>query len=147
MAGPGKRALPLTHGWENKMTTDLKMLAWVAGVTALMWLPYILARIMASGMMATLTYKADNDPLPDWAARAKKAHYNAIESLVPFAAVVLVAQATATANATTALWSTIYFWARVAHYLGYISGFPFVRTALFTVGWLATIIIFWQIVG
>ena len=129
------------------MTTDLKLLAWTAAFTALLWLPYIVARIMASGLMATLTYAADNDPLPAWAQRAKKAHYNAVENLVPFAAVVLVAQVTQTANATTALWAVIYFWSRVVHFFGYTSGVPFVRTLSFAVGWLAIAIIFLQIVG
>jgi uncharacterized MAPEG superfamily protein len=129
------------------MTTDLKMLAWVSALTALMWLPYILARIMASGLMPTLTYAADNDALPGWATRAKKAHYNAIESLAPFVGVVLVAHLTQTANATTAMWATIYVWARVIHYVGYISAIPFVRTLSFAVGWLAIMIIFLQIVS
>jgi len=129
------------------MTTDFKILAWVAALTALMWVPYILARIMTSGLMPTLTYAADNDPLPGWAARAKRAHTNAVENLAPFAAVVLVAHLTAAANATTALWATIYLWARVIHYLGYTAGVPFVRTLSFAVGWLAIMIIFLQIVG
>ena len=129
------------------MTTDLKILAWTAAFTALLWFPYILARIMASGVMATLTYAADNDPLPAWAQRAKKAHYNAVENLVPFAAVVLVAQVTQTANATTALWAVIYFWARVVHFFGYTSGIPYVRTLSFAVGWLAIMIIFLQIIA
>jgi uncharacterized MAPEG superfamily protein len=128
------------------MTTDLKMLAWVAAATALMWMPYILARIQTSGLMPTLTYAADNDPLPDWAARAKKAHANAIENLAPFAAVVIVAQLAGAANGTTALWAVIYFWARVVHYVGYATGVPFVRTLSFAVGWLAIMIIFLQIV-
>ena len=129
------------------MSTDLKILAWVAALTALMWLPYILTRLLNSGLMRTLNYEADGDPLPAWAARAKKAHYNAIENLVPFAAVVLVANLTATANATTAMWATIYLWARVVHYLGYTAGIPFLRTLSFSVGWLATMIIFTQIMG
>ena len=66
---------------------------------------------------------------------------------MPFATVVLVAHLTATANATTALWATIYLWARVIHYIGYTSGVPFLRTLSFSVGWLATMIIFTQIVG
>ena len=33
------------------MSTDLKMLAWIAALTALMWLPYILTRLMNSGFM------------------------------------------------------------------------------------------------
>jgi len=129
------------------MSTDLKILAWIGALTSLMWLPYILARLLSSGFMRTLTYEGDSDPLPAWAQRAKKAHYNAIENLVPFAVVVLVANLTATANATTAFWSTIYLWARLVHYLGYISGIPFVRTLSFAIGWLATLIIFTQIIG
>lgn len=129
------------------MTTDLTMLAWTAAFTSLLWIPYILARIQRSGLMETLTYVADNDPLPTWASRAKRAHHNAVENLAPFAAVVIVAHLAAAANATTALWATIYFWARVAHYFGYISGLPFVRTLLFAVGWLAIMVIFWQIVS
>ncbi len=129
------------------MTMDLKMLAWTAGFTALLWLPYILARLMTSGLIPTLTYMADGDPLPAWAQRAKKAHYNAIENLVPFAAVVLVAHLAGAANGTTALWAVIYFWARVVHYIGFTAGVPFVRTLSFAVGWLATMIIFLQIIG
>lgn len=128
------------------MTTDLQMLAWVAAITALMWLPYILARIQTSGLMPTLTYVADDEPLPGWAARAKKAHYNAIENLAPFAAVVLVAHLAQAANGTTAVWAVIYFWARVVHYVGYTAGVPFVRTICFAIGWLAIMIIFLQIV-
>ena len=86
------------------------------------------------------------DPLPDWASRAKKAHANAIENLAPFAAVVLVAHLAQAANETTALWSTIYFWARMVHYVGYSAGVPFVRTLSFAVGWLAIMVIFLQIV-
>jgi len=129
------------------MTTDLTMLAWTAAFTSLLWIPYILARIQNVGLMKALSYTADDEPLPGWAARAKKAHYNAVENLAPFAAVVIVAHLAAAANATTALWASIYFWARVAHYFGYISGLPFVRTALFTVGWIAILVIFWQIVA
>jgi uncharacterized MAPEG superfamily protein len=129
-----------------QMTTDLTMLAWAAAFTSLLWIPYILARIEKVGAMKNLTYVADDKPLPDWAQRAKRAHYNAIESLAPFAAVVIVAHLTASANAATAVWSMIFFWARVAHYFGYISGLPFVRTTFFTVGWIATLVIFWHIV-
>lgn len=128
------------------MSTDLKMLAWTAAFTALIWLPYILARIMASGLVPTLTYAADRDPLPGWAERARRAHYNAVENLAPFAAVVIVAHLTATANGATAIAAIVYFWARVVHYVGYALGAPFVRTLAFAVGWLCIIVIFVQII-
>jgi len=129
------------------MTTDLKMLAWVAFITILMWLPYILAHIMNAGLIPALTYTADDKALPDWAARAKKAHYNAIENLAPFAALVIVAQLAHAANASTATAAVVYFWARVAHYVLYVAGVPFGRTLSFAVGWLAMLWIFWQIIA
>jgi uncharacterized MAPEG superfamily protein len=144
---PGRDNSQIVIGEMRQMTTDLKVLAWVAAVTSLMWLPYVLARIMSSGLMPTVTYAADNDKLPDWAARAKKAHYNAIENLVPFTAVVIVAHLAQAANATTAVWAVIYFWARVVHYVGYAAGVPFVRTIAFSVGWLSIMVIFLQIIS
>jgi uncharacterized MAPEG superfamily protein len=128
------------------MTTDLTMLAWAAGFTAILWIPYIVARIQTYGSARTLAYTAEREPLPVWAERAKKAHYNAVENLAPFAALVLVAQAAGVANSTTAMASVVYFWARVAHYLLYISGIPYVRTLTFTIGWIAMAVIFYVIV-
>ena len=128
------------------MTTDLNMLAWTAGITILMWLPYILAHIANVGVVTALTYQADDSPLPAWAARAKKAHYNAIENLAPFAALVLVAHISGAANEASAIAAITYFWARLAHYVLYTAGIPFGRTITFAVGWLAMACIFWQIV-
>ena len=91
------------------MSTDLKVLAWTAALTLLLWLPYILARLMREGVVATVTYLADTKALPVWAERAKKAHYNAVENLAPFAAIVIVAHLTQTVNATTATAAVIYF--------------------------------------
>ena len=128
------------------MTTDLYVLAWAAGFTALLWIPYIMARAQTYGLAKTLTYVSDSEPLPVWAERARKAHYNAIENLAPFAALVLVAHAVGAANETTATAAIVFFWARVAHYLGYISGLPYLRTLTFTIAWIAMVVIFWMIV-
>ena len=128
------------------MTTDLMMLAWTAAFTLLLWLPYILAHIANAGLLPALTYQADDKPLPAWAARAKKAHYNAVENLAPFAALVVVAHLTAAANEATAAAAIAYFWVRVAHYIVYVVGVPFGRTITFALGWAAQLCIFWQIV-
>ena len=129
------------------MTTDLTMLAWTAGFTTLMWLPYILAHIVNVGVLPALTYKADDTPLPPWATRAKRAHYNAIENLAPFAALVIVAHLIGAANSATAAATIAFFWVRVAHYVLYTAGVPFGRTATFAIGWFAMASIFWQIVN
>ncbi len=127
------------------MTTDLEMLTWVSGITILMWLPYILAHIANVGVLPALTYRADATPLPGWAARAKKAHANAIQNLAPFAALVIAAHLSGAANEATAAAAVAYFWARLAHFFLYISNVPFGRTTTFVIAWLAMACIFWQI--
>ena len=129
------------------MTTDLKMLAFTAGLTALLWLPYITSHLLNVGLLAALTYRADDEPLAPWAARAKKAHYNAIENLAPFAALIVVAHLTGAANTATAAAAMVYFWARVAHYFLYAANVPFGRTLSFATGWFAMGYIFWQIIS
>ena len=40
-----------------------------------------------------------------------------------------------------------YYWLRVAHYLTYTAGIPFVRTLTFVGSWLVQICILYQILG
>ena len=128
------------------MSVDFQMLAWVTFFTAAMWLPYILAHIVNVGLVPALTYRADDTPLPAWAQRAKQAHYNAIENLVPFAILVVVAHILGAANAATASAATVYLFARLAHYPLYILNVPLGRTLTFAVGWFAMACIFYQII-
>lgn len=129
-----------------EMTTDLQMLIWVSLLTLFLWLPYVLARLVRYGLIETISYRKDGEPVAAWATRAKKAHYNAIENLVPFAIAVLVAHITNAANDMTALASIVYFWARLAHYPLQISSLPIGRTVAFAIGWVAILIIVLQII-
>jgi uncharacterized MAPEG superfamily protein len=73
-------------------------------------------------------------PEPEgWMARGKRAHYNMIENLAPFAALVLVAHVTGAASPTSALGAQLFFWGRVGHAVTYIAGIPWARTAAFAV--------------
>ena len=127
------------------MPTELTMLVWVAVLTALLWLPYVLAKIISSGAIETLTYKADSNPLPLWAERAKKAHYNSVENLVIFAVLVLTAHLLQISNEATITSSVAYFWLRAAYYPLYILNIPFGRTLTFAGAWFAQACIAYQI--
>ena len=127
------------------MTNELELLVWLAGLTMFMWLPYILAHIFNVGFIQALTYQADGEPLPEWAARAKKAHYNAIENLAPFAVLVIAAHLANVNNDVTASAALVFFWFRVAHYIVYMLGIPFGRTLTFSGSWLAQICFLYQI--
>mgnify|MGYP003624326444 FL=1 len=127
------------------MTVELEMLTWTAIATLLMWPPYILAHIANVGMVEALTYRADGAALPGWAARAKKAHYNAIENLLPFAVLILVAHAVGVSNAATQSAAMAFFGLRLAHYAVYVFGVPFGRTLTFVGSWLAQLCIVYQL--
>ena len=74
------------------MTPELTYLTWVAALSAVMWLPYILNTIMVRGIVDAVGYP-DNPKLPAaWAARMKAAHYNSVENLVLFATLVLISE-------------------------------------------------------
>ena len=116
------------------MSVELKYLVFVATFTALMWIPYILNMIMVRGLLDAVGYPENPKPLAPWATRMKAAHYNAIENLAVFAALVLVAHAAGIKGEATALACVIYFWARVVHFLAYTFAIPWVRTLAFAVG-------------
>ena len=116
------------------MSVELKYLALVSAFTAVIWIPYILNVIVVRGVLDAVGYPENPKPMAPWAARMKAAHYNAVENLVVFAALVLVANAIGAKSEATAMACIIYFWARVAHLLAYTFGIPWARTIAFTVG-------------
>jgi uncharacterized MAPEG superfamily protein len=128
------------------MSPELRYLALVAALTALLWVPYILNEIMVRGLMDAVGYPANPKPLAPWAQRLKSAHYNAVENLVVFATLVLVASAAGVHHPAVATAAAVYFWARVVHALAYTLAVPWVRTLSFVVGfamqmWVAAVIL------
>ena len=129
------------------MTNELTSLLWVTALTAVAWVPYILNTIMVRGLIEAVGYPDNPRPLAPWAARMKAAHYNAVENLVVFAALVLLANAAGVSTPTTILACSVYFWARVVQWLCHVAGIPYVRTLAFAVSLIGLAIIFFAIVG
>lgn len=129
------------------MKTELLYLTCVTALTGLLWIPYILDRIAVWGLSDTVGYPANPKPQSAWAERLIKAHYNAVENLVVFAALVLAAHAAGISNGTTASACVVYFWARVVHTAAYTFAVPWVRTLAFAVGFFAQATLAWQLLA
>lgn len=127
------------------MKTELLYLTLVAAFTGLMWVPYILDRLAVRGLVDAVGYPENPKPQSPWAQRLKKAHSNAVENLVVFAALVLAAHALGVSSGAIASACIVYFWARVVHALAYTLAVPWVRTLAFTVGFFAQAVIAWQV--
>jgi uncharacterized MAPEG superfamily protein len=129
------------------MRTELLYLVYVTAFTGLLWIPYILDRVAVRGLIEAVGYPQNPKPQSPWAQRLMRAHYNAVENLVVFAALILVADAVNVSNGVTAGAAMVYFWARVAHALVYTFAVPWGRTLAFTVGFIAQAVVAWQILG
>jgi uncharacterized MAPEG superfamily protein len=127
------------------MTPDLQMLVWSA---ALALLQMLVASMGAQGQVGLPILAGNREavpPLTGWAGRAKRAHYNMLESLVVFAIVVIVAHLAGKANAATALGAALFFWARLAYAIIYVVGVPWLRTAVWAVSLAGIVLIFVQL--
>ena len=123
---------------------SLEWLAATALMTALFWVPYILERMMALGIVGALQPVDPEQVLKQalWAQRARRAHYNAIENLAVFATLVLVAQAMGKAGDSQVLLAAqVYFWARLVHFPALTFGITGVRTLAFLAAFAAQIIV------
>ena len=128
------------------MTSELMSLVWVTALTGILWVPYILNTIGVRGLMNAVGYPAEPKPLAAWAEKLKCAHYNAVENLVVFATLVLIANAAGISNETTVLACTMYFWARLVHVIAYTFAIPWVRTLAFVAGFAAQALLVLQLI-
>jgi uncharacterized MAPEG superfamily protein len=128
------------------MTTDLWMLVWTAILALAMPFTYATGRILAPGGSEWAFGNRETElAVPQWAARAYRAHVNLTENLAPFVILVLVAHVSGRANGTTALGATFFFWARLLYVPVYMAGLIYVRTAVFFVGTVGEIMILTQL--
>ena len=122
------------------LTIELRYLAIVVVATAAMWIPYVIARATSNGAAAAL---GTPDPArmveTAWAKRSRMAHVNAVENLVLFAPLVLIAAVAGISTPGTVFAAKLYLGARLVHYLVYTMGIPGLRTFAFLTGWVATL--------
>ncbi|MBL4888396.1 MAG: MAPEG family protein [Candidatus Lindowbacteria bacterium] len=130
------------------LSSELYWLVLVTLMTALIWVPYIINRIVEEGLWTALKNpNPDTRPNAQWAFRAEAAHKNAVENLVVFAALVLALQMTEAATPMTAMAAMIFFYARAAHLVVYVLGIPLVRTIVFFIGFLAQMVMGLTVLG
>jgi len=86
--------------------------------------------------------RAQQAALTGWGARALAAHQNGFETFAPFAAAVLVAHAVGAPAGLVAGLAVLFVVSRVAYVACYIADLSSLRSAVWGVGWLATLGLF-----
>jgi len=116
------------------MTLELTMLLWS---TLLTFLLILIPAGVALNRNGPHAQGGPRDDLPEptvFQKRASRLSANMQENMVLFAALVLTAHVAGISNAYTMLGAQIFFYARVAHAIIYIMGWPMVRPLFWFAG-------------
>ena len=130
------------------MTRELFWLTLTVGLTGLLWVPYMIDRMLVRGMWGAMANPSrDDKPQSLWAQRLYFGHTNAVDNIAVFAPLVLILNAMDYSSKWTVMACAVYFWSRVAHLIVYTIGLPVFRTLAFTVGFIAQVVLFLAVFG
>ncbi|MFT4820635.1 MAG: putative MAPEG superfamily protein [Candidatus Azotimanducaceae bacterium] len=129
------------------MNTELTMLVLSVGLLLVILLTQGAVGVLANGLAAQAGAR-DGLPQPsELHARITRLRANMIENLLLFAPVVLVAQAIGVSNEMTVLGAQLFFYARLAHAVIYMAGWPWIRPLAFAIALIGTLMIGSQLFG
>lgn len=127
------------------MTPELTLLLWSTVLT------FVLIMIPAGEALRKNGAKAqggarDNLPEPSiFIKRATRLYQNMLENMVLFIPLVLITHVTDASNAMTLLGAQIFFYARVAHAMIYLAGWPMIRPLAWFISVIGMGLIAWQL--
>ena len=133
------------------MTLELKWLTYTALLAGSLWIPFVIGVNTTEflGKAQQFIRPPDHGQMKPWVHRSFRAQQNLLEQFVPFAIIVLVASVNHVSTRTTIACSIIFFWLRVAHAIGMISGFARfpLRPMLYFAAWVVMLIFAWQVLA
>lgn len=130
------------------MTTELYWLVLSILLTAVLWLPYIINRLVEQGFFTALwDPDGETSTKTAWAERLMNAHVNAVENLVLFAPLVIILQILEMNTELTAMATMLYFFSRLAHVLLFTLRIPVLRILAFFGGFIAQMMLIFTLLG
>ena len=130
------------------MTTEIFYLLATILLTSIMWIPYIINRILEMGLWPALyNPQPDTQPEAQWAKRMMNAHENAVENLIIFAPLVILVEITNTHSSISGLAVILYFYARLFHFLVFSFGIPLLRVPAFIAGFIAQMLLLFNLLN
>ena len=121
--------------------SELYYLLLSAGLCIILWVPYVLERILNWGLLDTVGFPDNPPPQAKWAQRMKSSHYNLIENIVPFAILVFLLHSMEVSNSQTMMGAALFFYGRVVHAICQTLAVPWLRTGGFFASWVGMVMI------
>lgn len=130
----------------QSMSSELQFLVWAVALAFGQLLIAMFGSVQQIGMSTAVGNRDKIPEITGWAGRARRAHSNMLESLVLFAALVLVAKAMDLSNGNTILGAQLFFWGRLAFALIYLFGIVWLRTAAWMISVFGLLLIFFELI-
>lgn len=124
---------------ETNVTHLLSLVVYMAAITWLLLLVASLIRAKGWTPQGMKVAMGNRDDLPEptpFAGRADRTAKNTLENFALFAALALVAHVSGTQSPQVLLGAEIFFWSRLVFIAVYYLGIPYLRTAVWTVGFV-----------
>jgi uncharacterized MAPEG superfamily protein len=128
------------------MSLELQLLVCAVALTVIQATAAVVGTLSQAGLPWAASNRDVAMDFTGWVGRAHRAHRNMLESLVLFAALVLVAHAASRENAMTVLGAQIFIWSRAAYAVIYLVGLPYLRTAAWLAAFVGLALIFLQVI-
>ncbi len=130
------------------MTTELYWLILSILLTAVLWMPYIINRLLEQGIFAGF-WDPDGETATKvgWAQRLMNAHVNAVENLVVFAPLVIITHILEMNTELTATAALLYFFSRLAHAILFTLRVPVLRIVAFLGGFTAQMMLVFNLLA
>ena len=123
------------------MPFEVFVLACSIGVTVVQFVLMAIAINLDAGPRWALGPRDEPRTFGRWAGRMKRAFDNQLEGLILFAAAVVVVALAGHSTPFTQWMALLYLAARIAYVPAYASGVAGLRSAVWTVGFVATILL------
>ncbi|MEM1345443.1 MAG: MAPEG family protein [Pseudomonadota bacterium] len=121
------------------MVVELQVLGWAVLLAAAQLVSFAIPANLQLGADYTAGPRDEKRELSGIAARLQRAYLNHIEGLVLFGAAAVVVSYGYASTPQTEAAALTYLAARVAYVPAYVSGIPYLRSAIWAVGFGATL--------
>jgi uncharacterized MAPEG superfamily protein len=128
------------------MSIELTLLIWSIALAIIQMLIAFIGTVLEFGLPDVAGGRGKLPPADSFPGRAHHASKNMLQSLVPFAALVLVAEVANRTNASTGLGAQVFFATRLVYAILGMIGLPWLRTAVWCVSIAAMLLILAQLV-
>ncbi len=129
----------------TSLNIELVMLLW----SAILYIVQIAVAAIANDVRNGIAWglgNRDNVPLSTgWVGRSERAYRNMAESLLPFACLIVIIQASGTGGEWSALGASVFFFSRLAYAALYLAGVTVLRSLAYFGGMAGIGLIIYQI--